>query len=71
MTQHAAFIPQLITNLTGKKQLNRLITLLDKEGGIRGSNRNVDLALPSVRAKREADEAGVLAIDASVMFTEL
>ncbi|KAF8272362.1 hypothetical protein EI94DRAFT_1776950 [Lactarius quietus] len=41
----------------GKKQLNQLITLLDKEGGIRGSNRNADNALRSVRAKREADEA--------------
>jgi hypothetical protein len=41
----------------GKKQLNQLITLLDKEGGIRGSNRNADIALRSVRAKREADEA--------------
>jgi hypothetical protein len=42
----------------GKKQLNQLITLLDKEGGIRGSNRNADLALRSTRAKREAEEAG-------------
>ena len=69
MTQHTALIPQLITSSIGKKQLNQLITLLDKEGGIRGSNRNADLALRSVRAKREADEAGVLAIDGSVMFT--
>ncbi|KAI0307495.1 hypothetical protein B0F90DRAFT_1674209 [Multifurca ochricompacta] len=43
--------------LTGKKQLNQLITLLDKEGGIRGSNRNADNALRSVRAKREAEDA--------------
>lgn len=42
----------------GKKQLNQLITLLDKEGGIRGSGRNADVALRSVRAKREAEEAG-------------
>ena len=57
--------PYTITNrsLIGKKQLNQLITLLDKEGGIRGSNRNADNALRSVRAKREADEAGVLAIE--------
>ncbi|KAH9982156.1 hypothetical protein BGW80DRAFT_1261857 [Lactifluus volemus] len=41
----------------GKKQLNQLITLLDKEGGIRGSNRNADNALRSVRAKREAEDA--------------
>ncbi|KAI0271619.1 hypothetical protein BC834DRAFT_860454 [Gloeopeniophorella convolvens] len=41
----------------GKKQLNQLITLLDKEGGIRGSSRNADNALRSVRAKRDADEA--------------
>ncbi|KAI9445530.1 hypothetical protein H4582DRAFT_2109166 [Lactarius indigo] len=41
----------------GKKQLNQLITLLDKEGGIRGSNRNAEIALRSVRSKREADEA--------------
>ncbi|KAH9060786.1 hypothetical protein EDB87DRAFT_1808472 [Lactarius vividus] len=41
----------------GKKQLNQLITLLDKEGGIRGSNRNAEVALRSVRAKREADDA--------------
>ncbi|KAI0252694.1 hypothetical protein BJV78DRAFT_331476 [Lactifluus subvellereus] len=41
----------------GKKQLNQLITLLDKEGGIRGSSRNADVALRSVRAKREAEEA--------------
>lgn len=44
--------------LVGKKQLNQLITLLDKEGGIRGSSRNADLALRSTRAKREAEEAG-------------
>jgi hypothetical protein len=31
---------------------------LDKEGGIRGSSRNADMALRSTRAKREADEAG-------------
>jgi len=43
--------------LIGKKQLNQLITLLDKEGG-RGGNRNADMALRSTRAKREADEAG-------------
>ena len=42
----------------GKKQLNQLITLLDKEGGIRGNSRNADMALRSTRAKREADEAG-------------
>ncbi|KAI9512277.1 hypothetical protein F5148DRAFT_1163734 [Russula earlei] len=41
----------------GKKQLNQLITLLDKEGGIRGSSRNADIALRSTRAKREAEEA--------------
>ncbi|KAI0005390.1 hypothetical protein BJV74DRAFT_804021 [Russula compacta] len=41
----------------GKKQLNQLITLLDKEGGIRGSHRNADIALRSTRAKREAEEA--------------
>jgi Rho GTPase-activating protein 12/27 len=45
--------------LIGKKQLNQLITLLDKEGGIRGSSRNAENALRSVRAKREAEEAGV------------
>jgi hypothetical protein len=52
--------PQLRTDLIsiGKKQLNQLITLLDKEGGIRGSSRNADMALRSTRAKREADEAG-------------
>jgi hypothetical protein len=57
--------PYTLTNhsLIGKKQLNQLITLLDKEGGIRGSNRNADIALRSVRAKREADEAGGLAND--------
>ena len=58
-------------SLIGKKQLNQLITLLDKEGGIRGSNRNADIALRSVRAKREADEAGVLVVDGSAMLTEL
>jgi hypothetical protein len=46
--------------LIGKKQLNQLITLLDKEGGMRGNNRNADNALRSVRAKREAEEAGAL-----------
>jgi hypothetical protein len=44
--------------LIGKKHINQLITLLDKEGGIRGSNRNADITLRSTRAKREADEAG-------------
>ena len=44
--------------LIGKKQLNQLITLLDKEGGIRGSSRNADITLRSTRAKREAEEAG-------------
>ena len=44
--------------LIGKKQLNQLITLLDKEGGIRGSSRNADITFRSTRAKREAEEAG-------------
>lgn len=44
--------------MIGKKHINQLITLLDKEGGIRGSNRNADITLRSTRAKREADEAG-------------
>jgi hypothetical protein len=44
--------------LIGKKQLNQLITLLDKEGGIRGNSRNADIAFRSTRAKREAEEAG-------------
>lgn len=44
--------------LIGKKQLNQLITLLDKEGGIRGNSRNADITLRSTRAKREAEEAG-------------
>jgi hypothetical protein len=44
--------------LIGKKQLNQLITLLDKEGGIRGSSRQADMALRSTRAKREAEDAG-------------
>jgi hypothetical protein len=54
--------------LIGKKQLNQLITLLDKEGGIRGSNRNADNALRSVRAKREAEDAGALIIPINPCF---
>jgi hypothetical protein len=53
----------------GKKQLNQLITLLDKEGGIRGSSRNADMALRSTRAKREADEAGDVDNINSLHFT--
>lgn len=43
----------------GKKQLNQLITFLDKGGNMKETfaNRTGD-ALKTVRAKREADEAG-------------
>ncbi|KAI0047664.1 RhoGAP-domain-containing protein [Auriscalpium vulgare] len=43
----------------GKKQLNQLITFLDKSGNNRelGSSRNQENAARSVRAKREAEEA--------------
>ncbi|KAI0063187.1 RhoGAP-domain-containing protein [Artomyces pyxidatus] len=43
----------------GKKQLNQLITFLDKSGTAKDGlgGRNTDNALRSVRAKREADEA--------------
>ncbi|KAI0651503.1 hypothetical protein C8Q79DRAFT_39833 [Trametes meyenii] len=40
----------------GKKQLNQLMTFLDKGGNIKDGGRS-DNALRSVRAKREADEA--------------
>ena len=41
----------------GKKQLNQLMTFLDKGGNIKETGRSND-ALRTVRAKREADEAG-------------
>ncbi|KAI8983411.1 hypothetical protein BD414DRAFT_81407 [Trametes punicea] len=40
----------------GKKQLNQLMTFLDKGGNVRDGGRS-DNALRSVRAKREAEEA--------------
>ncbi len=42
----------------GKKQLNQLMTFLDKGGNVRDGGRS-DNALRQVRAKREADEAGM------------
>ena len=47
----------------GKRQLNQLMTFLDNKGGslkegVSGSRG--DAAIRSVRAKREADEAGEL-----------
>lgn len=42
----------------GKKQLNQLMTFLDKGGNTKDGGRS-DNALRQVRAKREADEAGV------------
>ena len=42
----------------GKKQLNQLMTFLDKGGNVKDGGRS-DNALRQVRAKREADEAGV------------
>lgn len=48
-------------NLSGKRQLNQLMTFLDNKGGTMkeglGSGRS-DAAIRSVRSKREADEAG-------------
>ncbi|KAI0733987.1 RhoGAP-domain-containing protein [Fomitopsis betulina] len=41
----------------GKKQLNQLITFLDKGGNMKDLSGRSDNALRSVRAKREADEA--------------
>ncbi|GJE85925.1 RhoGAP-domain-containing protein [Phanerochaete sordida] len=40
----------------GKRQLNQLITFLDKAGNVKDGNR-ADNALRTVRAKREADDA--------------
>lgn len=43
----------------GKKQLNQLITFLDKGGSKElGSGRSDSSALRAVRSKREAEEAG-------------
>ena len=47
---HHAYVPP------GKKQLNQLITFLDKGGNAKESRAGD--ALRTVRAKREADEAG-------------
>jgi len=41
---------------TGKKQLNQLMTRLDKDGSIRGGN--IDPAVRSARAQQEAEVAG-------------
>ncbi|KAI9455782.1 hypothetical protein BJY52DRAFT_1278579 [Lactarius psammicola] len=41
----------------GRKQLNQLITRLDRDGSIRGGN--VDLAVRSARAKQEAEVADI------------
>jgi hypothetical protein len=50
----------LTKRLSGKKQLNQLITFLDKSGTVKESLgvRSENSALRAVRAKREADEAG-------------
>ena len=47
---HHAYVPP------GKKQLNQLITFLDKGGNAKESRAGD--ALRTVRAKREADDAG-------------
>ena len=54
---------QILTNKVpvGKKQLNQLMTFLDNKGGsikegVAGGRG--DMAVRTVRAKREADEAG-------------
>lgn len=41
----------------GKRQLNQLMTFLDKGGNLKDGGRS-DNALRTVRAKREADDAG-------------
>lgn len=43
----------------GKKQLNQLMTFLDKGGNMKDLAGRSDNALRSVRAKREADDAGM------------
>ena len=44
----------------GKRQLNQLMTFLDKGGNLKDGSRS-DNALRTVRAKREADDAGTCA----------
>lgn len=44
---------------TGKRQLNQLITFLDKAGNAKEASR-ADNALRTVRAKRDAEDAGEL-----------
>lgn len=48
----------------GKKQLNQLIGFLDKGGSVKDSlGARENQAVRTVRAKREAEEAGKLHID--------
>ncbi len=45
----------------GKRQLNQLMTFLDKQGGtIKDGGNKSDMAVRTVRAKREAEEAGAV-----------
>lgn len=56
MLEHG--IPPL-TLLPGKRQLNNLRTLIETKGGGRDGNPKAEAALRVVRAKRDADDAGV------------
>lgn len=52
-----ATLSRSLSIVIGKKQLNQLMTFLDKGGNTKETGRAND-ALRTVRAKREADEAG-------------
>lgn len=52
--------------MPGKRQLNQLMTFLDKGGNTKETNRS-DNALRTVRAKREADDAGMYSIAESAI----
>lgn len=57
--------------LLGKKQLNQLMTFLDKGGAKEMGTRSGNDALRSVRAKREADEAGAYFFFALIILSDL
>ena len=58
---------RILTSYAGKKQLNQLIGFLDKGGsGKDGLGNRENSALRTVRAKRDADEAGLSTLNSTI-----
>jgi hypothetical protein len=51
----------ILNTVSGKRQLNNLRTLIETKGvGRDGNNAKAEAAMRTVRAKREADDAGMI-----------